>query len=628
MAVLSPQEEMMHLIIQCIENKDYKTASDCLSIYKNSFGMDTFFTSCDMLLDSTRQPLVSLICINCTDADIDTFLTSQSYCNFEIVQLTDTELKTEFASYLSAAQSEYLCFLEPGHTFDTMKTATMVSCLHDTPPINGVVCQRNFIDSEGRLLAHPDLAYHDTLNGKTLSGRLLLEYSIRENRNLYGCLSTLMVRTSYARELPALSTPAPVSLNKLSVLFRFLLYAHLGYLYDALVSTYLKPYEDSSVLHNNYKNYVYRLCQDGYISLPSDTDFFAPVLPEDFSVKRSITFFYTDKGEYYNLEPIAVEAKKRGFEVIFTEDIYQQAEIGIYCQHICHPENSKFSLILLHDLAQGHNRWPTFWELERWNIFDLGIVPGNTWGSLWEQSAFAYYANPRCGVFALGYPKSDLVTSDSLKERSAWLRDHLHLKYDFSILYAPSWENDGKEDEFVQALHSLPVNLLIKQANWSDKYADIIENIRQMRQLHEGRYDNVHYIEPEESIMTALSLCDMVVSDESSVMAEALMFGKPSVAVTDWLIPDTTPSRPASVPMDYVFKCYKSELRTYCENILHPSAPYWDVLEKGKSVFGNIGHSCNDIMDAIEYFTGNKKADCAFMKKKLSSKYTPCSMWN
>ena len=52
-------------------------------------------------------------------------------------------------------------------------------------------------------------------------------------------------------------------------------------------------------------------------------------------------------------------------------------------------------------------------------------------------------------------------------------------------------------------------------------------------------------------------MCDLVVSDESSVMAEGLMFGKMSIAVTDWLIPDTTPSRFAEVPMDYVIKCKK-----------------------------------------------------------------------
>ena len=72
--------------------------------------------------------------------------------------------------------------------------------------------------------------------------------------------------------------------------------------------------------------------------------------------------------------------------------------------------------------------------------------------------------------------------------------------------------------------------------------------------------------------MTALAMSDIIVSDESNVMAEALMFGKLSIAVADWLIPDCTPSRYAN-PMDYVIKTTKKDLRK-------------DV--KYKSIFPNI----------------------------------------
>ena len=152
-----------------------------------------------------------------------------------------------------------------------------------------------------------------------------------------------------------------------------------------------------------------------------------------------------------------------------------------------------------------------------------------------------------------------------------------------------------------------------------------------MRAMHEGNYDNVYYIEPEESIMTALSLCDIVVSDESSVMAEAVMFGKPSIAVTDWLIPDTTPSRLASVPMDYVLKCRKTQLREYVENLIDSPECYKDILEKGKLIFSNADNCCKDILDAIEYYTtpdpSNRK-NFAFQSKKLVSKYAPSSLWD
>lgn len=150
-----------------------------------------------------------------------------------------------------------------------------------------------------------------------------------------------------------------------------------------------------------------------------------------------------------------------------------------------------------------------------------------------------------------------------------------------------------------------------------------------MRNLHEGKFDNVYYIEPEESIMTALAMSDLVVSDESSVMAEALMFDVPSIAVTDWLIPDTTPSRHASVPMDYVIKCKKLELQDCVQRFLSSPENYDSIIENRKLLFSNAEHCCSDILDAIEYYTAaDSNASKVFLDKRLSSKYSICSMWN
>ena len=129
--------------------------------------------------------------------------------------------------------------------------------------------------------------------------------------------------------------------------------------------------------------------------------------------------------------------------------------------------------------------------------------------------------------------------------------------------------------------------------------------------------------------MTALAICDLVVSDESSVMAEALMFNVPSIAVTDWLIPDTTPSRYASVPMNYVIKCQKSELQDYVQRFLSSLDNYHSVLKNGKLLFSNAELCCSDIMNAIEYYTSpDTNVSKAFLDKRLSSKYSIYSMWN
>ena len=67
----------------------------------------------------------------------------------------------------------------------------------------------------------------------------------------------------------------------------------------------------------------------------------------------------------------------------------------------------------------------------------------------------------------------------------------------------------------------------------------------------EAKYRNhprVKAMDRKTSIMFALALADVIVSEESSVMVEALLFGVPAIAVVDWTIPDRNPPRLASVP--------------------------------------------------------------------------------
>lgn len=618
------KDEMQSLIQQTLDFQNYQVTYESLKIYQKTFGTDEFFDKYSNIICS-YGPLVSLICLNCPNEMIDNFLLNQNYTNLEVVRTNSEDTCSDIIDYISTTKSKYICFIEPNHTYSNNKIANMVWHLENLPDTQVAICPRNYINNNNIIIAHPDSAYSDALNNTIFCGKTFIEYNLSENRNLYGTLSTLLISTSYAQQIPWLIPSYSFNvINSLSLLYQFLLYGNIAYMKSPLVSTILTEYVDENDIALEYKKLVNELVDSGLIKPIHFKQSFKSVSNE---ILKDITFFYTDKGEYYNLKPIADAAVKRGYNVTFTKNITQKAEIGVYCQHVCYPENSKFSLILLHDLAQGHNRWPNLWELERWDKFDLGIVPGKFWSDLWEQCGCQYYANPRYGVYEFGYPKSDLLDAPELKNRAQELKEKFHLKYNYSVLYAPSWENNEKEDDFVRALASLNVNLLIKQAHWPDAYDQIINNICQMRKLHENKYDNLYYIEPEESIMTALELCDMVVSDESSVMSEAVMFGKPSVAVTDWLIPDTVPSRFASVPMNYVLKCKKVELREYVTNLAAHSTNYNSILEKGKLVFSNQGNCCNDILDAIDYFTQGSGKN-SFQQKMLHSKYTICSMWN
>jgi tetratricopeptide (TPR) repeat protein len=316
----------------------------------------------------------------------------------------------------------------------------------------------------------------------------------------------------------------------------------------------------------------------------------------------TITFFYTDNCERQALEPIANEAKMRGIDVLFSTNSKELAQIGVYCEHACTP-NADFSVILLHDLAQRHDIWPNFWHYEPWSKFDIGCIPGQSWVERWQNQADFPMARPRLGMFDLGWPKADLVFQDRSRfaQEAQKLRETLGLKYEKSVLYAPSWENHGKQDDFVQAFKDLPVNVLLKQAPWSNSYPQVLENIRQMNELHQGCAENVHIIDVEVSIMYCLSLADVLVSDESSVLTEALLLDVPGVAVTDWLIPDTIPPRPASVPYDYVTKTTKAEMRQVVEAILaEPEATRTKTRQDRDHQFSYLGESSIRIMDIIE----------------------------
>ncbi|MDO9366614.1 MAG: tetratricopeptide repeat protein [Methylotenera sp.] len=315
----------------------------------------------------------------------------------------------------------------------------------------------------------------------------------------------------------------------------------------------------------------------------------------------TITFFYTDNCERQALEPIANEAKIRGIEVLFSTNSKELAQIGVYCEHACTP-NADFSVILLHDLAQRHDIWPNFWHYEPWSKFDIGCIPGQSWVERWQNQADFPMARPRLGMFDLGWPKADLVFKDRSRfaQEAQKLRETLGLKYEKSVLYAPSWENHGKQDDFVQAFKDLPVNVLLKQAPWSNSYPQVLENIRQMNELHQGCAENVHIIDVEVSIMYCLSLADVLVSDESSVLTEALLLDVPGVAVTDWLIPDTIPPRPASVPYDYVTKTTKAEMRQVVQAILaEPEVSRTKTRFDRDYQFSHLGESSIRVMDNI-----------------------------
>lgn len=289
-------------------------------------------------------------------------------------------------------------------------------------------------------------------------------------------------------------------------------------------------------------------------------------------MSSEMTFFHTDSIERLTLEQIAREASRRGYRTRFSEDLREPTEIGVYCSHNADPRGARFSAVMLHDLGQRHDLWPYFWSQEPWNHYDVGFLPGRVWADRFlSAKRVNRFLAPRRGLFEVGWPKADPIfePGGAFQREVSTLRETLGLSPDTkTVLYAPSWENDGKQDEFVAAALALDCNIVIKQADWPlSTHAHIARNIDEMEAKYRG-HPRVKTIERKTSIMYALALADVLVSDESSVMVEALLFGVPAISVVDWLIPDQTPPRHASVPFDFVRRSRRSELSKDLSDVL------------------------------------------------------------
>lgn len=327
------------------------------------------------------------------------------------------------------------------------------------------------------------------------------------------------------------------------------------------------------------------------------------------NLKKEITFIYSDKAEEQLMKPIYNEAKERGYKVLMTMNKFQKCEIGVYCQHKNFPQFSKFSVIMLHDIIQAYGRWPDLWYIEPWNKYNVGILPGNRWVENWAQCSQYFYARPKNGMYKVGWPKADVLAGiDGKSNREQFYKEHNMDINKPTILYAPAWENDGKQDEFVQAMLKLDVNILIKQAPFNEKeFPHICKNIRDMYELHKDN-KRVTLLDVSENIFTAIAVSDVLVSEESSTMCEAVLMGVPAVSVSDWLIPDTTPSRYPKDDYDFVVKTKIAELGECISAIISDYEKYKkDAIEYSTYNYSNIGCTSKKIMDIIDGYVEKKE---------------------
>lgn len=350
-------------------------------------------------------------------------------------------------------------------------------------------------------------------------------------------------------------------------------------------------------------------------------------------LKKEITFIYWDAAERSMYQPILEEAERRGYTTKLTDNKFERCEIGFYCQHVNFPQYSKFSVIMLHDIIQAYSDWPNLWYKEPWDKYDVGILPSKLWEDNWNQCSQWSYACPQKGMYKIGWPKADVIKN--LQTRASkedfYKKHHMDINKR-TILYAPAWENDGKQDDFVKSMQKLNVNILIKQGPFPEKeYPVIVKNIREMYELHKD-LPGVTILPPATNIFEAIAVSDVLVSEESSTMCEAAMMGIPAVSVSNWLIPDVKPCRFPKCDYDFVIMTLKEKLSECIKQIIDNYDLYHQQsIEFANNTFSNIGKTSTMIMDIVDDYVNNvpvrykalePRPRCKFgFKKDLKRRY-------
>jgi len=347
------------------------------------------------------------------------------------------------------------------------------------------------------------------------------------------------------------------------------------------------------------------------------------------NINKSITFIYMDKGEYMLYESIAKEAEARRYKIRFSDNLFDSDDIVFYCQHVCFPQRkSKLNIVMLHDLGQQRVLWPNIWIKENWNKFDIGFLPNKEWVNMWTISSGCSFANPKIGCYQAGWPKADMLVNEIFRKEAFLLAEKIGINKNLkTVLYAPSWENDNKQLEFVECFENENINMLIKQYPCTENmYPDMYRNIQEMDKLCRGR-KNVYILTPETNIFTAILLSDILVSEESSTLVEAVLAGNISISVTDWLIPDVNPPRLPVVQPEYIVKTEKKELKNTVLKILdNYNEVQNNVFNSLDNNFINIGMTGKTIMDIIDYCVQNNRKRLSELKLSRNNKIIKYSL--
>ena len=298
-------------------------------------------------------------------------------------------------------------------------------------------------------------------------------------------------------------------------------------------------------------------------------------------MKKKIAFYYQDLPQKHLFEYIANKVDKKKFDVIFTKNLNIKSDFGFYSDVPKYIDKiySKISFITIGGMDQGKLFWPNFWLKENWSRFDYGILPGRNWADMWKQSSWYDGSRPKKGMLLMGWPKSEALLKKNKKKNVR------------SILYAPCFETDNKGKDVVDAITNTNIRLLIKHLPWNQKrdkikFKDLRENNKKINIYAKKKLGvRAQIINSKENIMNFYSKTDILVTDESSCIYEALLFNVPSVSCSDWPMRINNVNKPRAIKKNKSICIYtnRKNLASKISNIFNNLNKYKLMIKNKKN---------------------------------------------
>lgn len=330
---------------------------------------------------------------------------------------------------------------------------------------------------------------------------------------------------------------------------------------------------------------------------------------------KDLNFLFEVKNDVHlaNWSPLMDVLKAKGARVDTSNSGEEYADVGFYCSDNPIPKNQRLTAVMLNGLDQDHVIRPNYSEFflkENWRLFDVGFLPGGNWTIGYSRIIDKSKVSPKFGVFEVGWPKSDPIFEpvDPIIQRA---NKHFISK----ILYASQIEWDGKQKTLVSNLRGQKVKLKIKHWEtkehkkihpWliTDSLLDEINNSNE--EIMRSDSDWVEIADPKSNFISIMQDCDLLITDQSSVLYEALLCGIPTLAVYDWRHACGECPGPKPSP-DICFYTSSGEIK---EAVAHINENYKYAVElaikKRDKLFVNLGKGSQKTLEIIlDIFNNN-----------------------